>query len=150
MFESTLEIVWLASLLVHDEYGNRDGSTRMKPLDAPWALTRDGLFDALGTRASGLTETEAASRLLKDGPNSIGGDKNNATWQALVTQLRNPLGWLLVFASVVSAIAGEWTDAIIAVSILLLSAVTGETFPAENRQEHRVGSPLGATPQPAP
>ncbi len=93
--------------------------------DPWWSRTSEALLAELGSTPQGLTSAEAARRLRERGPNATEAPRRGPTAEAIVSQARNPLAWLLLFAAVVSAAVGEWRDAVVVVAILLLGSVLG-------------------------
>ena len=80
-------------------------------LDRAAHAERDEVVKLLDTRESGLTETEAAERLEKYGPNEVGQEKQHGWVWRLGLALRNPLVILLgVLAILTFATAGEASD----------------------------------------
>ncbi len=75
--------------------------------------------------AGGLTSPEAATRLLADGPNTLTRKAGTPWWRLLLAQFNSPLIWLLVAASIVSAVLREAVDAIAIITIVVLNAVVG-------------------------
>ena len=55
--------------------------------------------------AVGLTATEAAARLARDGPNELRGVPPVSVWHRLLSQFQDPLIYLLLVAVVVSTVA---------------------------------------------
>lgn len=92
---------------------------------AYWAAPVGRLFDELRSRPAGLTSPEASERLREAGPNVIERRSRGPTAEALLSQARNPLAWLLLFAALVSSTIGEWADATVVASILLLGSAIG-------------------------
>ncbi len=64
-------------------------------------------------------------RLKEHGLNSIAGTGQQGTVGLMLSQFKSPLVLILVFAAVVSAIAGEWPDALIVIGIVLGSTMLG-------------------------
>jgi len=89
-----------------------------------WATPLHALLTKLGTTKAGLSEAEAAARLQTYGHNRLTSGHESPIRQAVGSQLRNPLSWLLVFAAAVGASVGEITDAAILLSILMLGSLT--------------------------
>ena len=104
----------------------------MAKLEHAWAQTREALLAALASRDEGLTGVEAAARRRADGPNSLEITRRRPWLDALLEQLRNPMSWLLVFAAVVSSLAGELTDAVVIVAVIVLSGIL------DALQQHRI------------
>jgi Mg2+-importing ATPase len=90
-----------------------------------WARPVAEVLAALHTSERGLSSREAAERLERFGRNAIGRDRGGAPWPILLTQFRNPLVLILVFAAVVSLWAREWADASIVLAVILGSAFLG-------------------------
>lgn len=75
--------------------------------------------------ASGLTATEAAARLERDGPNAIVAEAPPSIWQVALAQLREPMNIMLVAVTVVSLVIGEVSTAVIVALLILLNLVLG-------------------------
>jgi P-type Mg2+ transporter len=76
---------------------------------------------ALGTRASGLTEAEAAARLEQYGPNEVAREKRESWLQRLYVAARNPLVILLTILAILSFATGDFR----AGTVMLLMVVLG-------------------------
>ena len=74
---------------------------------------------------SGLTEEEAAHRLLQYGKNSLAEKKKQSLAVKILLQFKNVMVLILVAASVVSAALGEYLDALVILAIILINAVLG-------------------------
>jgi Mg2+-importing ATPase len=91
------------------------------------AASLDAAAVALGwgvSTDSGLSTTEAARRLLRDGPNAISSHRARR-WPVLWHQLRSPLLGLLLVAAVASAFVGERGSAGVIIAIVGLSVGLG-------------------------
>src|SRR5687768_10916751 len=84
----------------------------------------------------GLTPAEAAGRLAASGPNELRRAGPTARWRMLVRQLRGPMVWLLLGATILSAVLGELTEAVAIAAILVLNALIG--YAQESRAERAV------------
>ena len=92
------------------------------------------VVERLGTRsADGLSEAEAGRRLLQYGPNELVAAGMKSPWRILWEQLTALLVVILIFAAVVSALLGDFKDAIAIGAIVVLNAVLG--FSQEYRAE---------------
>ena len=80
---------------------------------------------------TGLTTSEAASRLAQFGPNVIGGKQRRAIVLEFLYHFRNPLVLILLVAGVFSAMTGDKTSFIIINTIVLAGVVLDFV------QEHR-------------
>jgi Mg2+-importing ATPase len=68
----------------------------------------------------GLTSEEAKSRLLEVGPNEPAPVQRTTAFAQLVRIFASPLTAILLFAGLISAAVGEWVNAIIIISMVLL------------------------------
>jgi len=73
----------------------------------------------------GLSSAEAERRLLEHGRNELREQQQLSRWSVLVAQFRSPLLLLLVFAAVIATLTGQWVDAAIVGTIILVSAGFG-------------------------
>ena len=111
------------------------------PFAAPagwWSQAPADLLAALGSRPEGLSAAEAGARLAAVGPNVLGKAPQVAAWRLFLGQLRSPLVLILLFASLVSVVAREWTDAVVIMVIVLGSALV------TMRQEYSAGKAVEA------
>jgi len=88
--------------------------------------------------ATGLTAAEAAIRLRRDGPNSLGGEGRRGPLRVLVSQFASPLVIILIIASVVSVVVGDKVEASVILAIVGMSALLG--FVQEARSEAAVAA----------
>ena len=107
-------------------------------LDGPWSRSDEQLLAALQSSLAGLSGAEARARLMRVGPNALKPHRHGTAWRSLLSQFTSPLVLILVFAAVVSAVVGEWTDAGVVVAIVVASA--GLSFV----QEHSAGRAVEA------
>ncbi len=84
----------------------------------------------------GLSDAEAARRLIAEGANEITRREGTPAWRIFLGQFKGALIWLLLGATLVSAALGELTDAVAIASILLINALVG--FFQEFRSERAV------------
>jgi Mg2+-importing ATPase len=103
---------------------------------AYWSRLAADLLAELHSTPDGLSTTEAQERLQQVGPNVLKPRRHDTALRSFITQFTSPLVLILVFAAVVSAIAGEWTDAGIVVAIVVASAVL--SFAQEYSASHAV------------
>jgi calcium-translocating P-type ATPase len=97
--------------------------------DPVWhALTRPEALAAAGPAAEhGLTASEAAERLARSGPNRLATDPPVTLLTLLVREATNPLILILLVATLVTLLLGEYTDAAVITAVLALNAVIGIT-----------------------
>lgn len=88
-----------------------------------WNLPASELRVELHSSPEGLSTGEARKRLQQTGPNVIKPHRHDTALQSFISQFTSPLVLILIFAAIVSAIAGEWTDATIVVIIVIASAL---------------------------
>ena len=90
-----------------------------------WTHTATELYQQLNTSANGLTETAANQKQLQ-GTDKI---KIKKPWISdlilLLSQYKNPLILLLVFAVILSTVLGEYSESIIILIVLLLTGILG-------------------------
>ena len=94
-----------------------------KAATAPVAAADPAAVPAVDTK--GLTSAEAALRLRKDGPNSVGREGHRGPLAILISQFASPLVLLLLGASAVSAIVGDRVTGGIIMAIVVMSAALG-------------------------
>ncbi len=105
----------------------RGSSTAVSPRGAPESAA-----------TTGLTNAEAAERLLADGPNAIGAGGRRTSLAILGSQVASPLVLILVAASLVSLVVGDEINASIILAIVVMSAALG--FVQEARSESAVAA----------
>jgi Ca2+-transporting ATPase len=94
----------------------------------------------------GLTTEEAEERLKKFGRNELPEGKKESIFQKFISQFKNFLIIILIFASIVSAVFGEYIDASVILAIVILNAILGvvQEQRAENALEKvkKLASPV--------
>ncbi len=90
-----------------------------------WSATTEQLLLDLQSSWNGLSQDNAERRLKQYGPNSIKAASQTSALWLLLSQFKSPLVLILVFAAVISAISGEWPDAVIVLVIILGSTTLG-------------------------
>ncbi len=93
------------------------------PADAYWSRETKTLLDSLQSSAKGLSSGEARTRLSKYGPNALKAQRQTTLLGLFIDQFKSPIVLILLFATVVSALLGDLTDAIIISVIVLGSAI---------------------------
>ncbi|WP_328526520.1 cation-translocating P-type ATPase [Kribbella sp. NBC_00359] len=103
--------------------------TGMTATDAerpPYVLSVDEVVAAAGSDAvSGLTGSEAGSRLSTYGANEIAAEKPPSAWAIAAQQLRDPMNIMLIAVVVVSVLIGELSTGIIVALLILLNVGLG-------------------------
>ena len=103
---------------------------------AYWSRLPADILAELHSAPNGLSMAEAQKRLQQLGPNVLKPRRHDIALRSFIAQFTSPMVLILIFAAVVSAIAGEWTDAAIVVAIVVASAVL--TFSQEYTASHAV------------
>ena len=88
-----------------------------------WSLSGEELLDELESSRKGLTSAEAERRLTRFGRNALNASRRAGAFALLLRQFTSPLVLILLFAVVISMFVGEWTDAIIILTIVIGTAV---------------------------
>jgi Mg2+-importing ATPase len=102
----------------------------------PWSLAPEALFEELRSSETGLDDGAVAARLAEHGENRLRAARRPPFVEALLSQTKSPLLWLLLGAAAVSMAVGERVDAIIVMSIVVLGSVVSIV------QEGRAGNAL--------
>jgi Ca2+-transporting ATPase len=84
----------------------------------------------------GLTPDEAAARLEKYGPNAVTARPGKPAWFRFLLQFHQPLIYILLAATAVTAALAEWVDSGVIFGVVLVNAVVG--FIQENRAEKAI------------
>ena len=109
-------------------------------------LQRKEALELLGSQERGLSEKEAAERLIKYGPNKLVEKKKKPAWFMFLNQFKDVMILILIAAAVVSGLVGEVKDAIVILIIVFLNAVVGfvQEFRAEKALEalKKMSAPL--------
>lgn len=88
-----------------------------------WSSPADKVLTHFQTGREGLASSEAASRLKVFGENMIRAKKKTSQLMLFLNQFKNPIVIILIIATIISAVTGEWIDAIIILLIVLASSV---------------------------
>ena len=92
----------------------------------PWHATSAARVTALlNTRATGLSASDAAARLIHDGPNALAPPPVASMLRLFVRQFDSPLIYLLIAAAAISLGLGHHTDAGFIGVVLLVNAAIG-------------------------
>ena len=94
--------------------------------DRAWSRPADEVVGDLRTSASaGLSLDEAARRLESHGPNSLTVEEGPGAGRRLLSQFHQPLIYILLAATGVTAALQEWVDAAVILAVVVLNAVIG-------------------------
>jgi P-type Mg2+ transporter len=90
-----------------------------------WSADSATLIADLDSTANGLTAAQAATTLARVGQNTLGTSKQTSELRLLARQFLSPIVLILVGATILSGVLGDWTDATIILAIILLSGLLG-------------------------
>lgn len=102
--------------------------------DKKWyAIENEEVFKLLKTSSDGLDNIEARERLASFGPNKLPEKHKINIWKIIVSQLINPLIFILIAAAIASILIGEGEDAIFILLVILINTAIGayQEFNAE-------------------
>ncbi|MBM4441314.1 MAG: HAD-IC family P-type ATPase [Candidatus Rokubacteria bacterium] len=103
----------------------------------PWHVLEIAEVESrLRTGGRGLDRAEIAARLQRCGPNELTEAPPSSRWVLLLLQFRSPLIYILLLATVVTLLLGEYADAVVIGLVLALNAVIG--FTQERKAESSV------------
>jgi Mg2+-importing ATPase len=98
----------------------------MNPSTSPfWSVPVEEILKELGTFSQGLTNTEAEQRLKRFGFNRIKPPKKSDALTLLIGQFKSPIILILIFAAGLSLVLHDSVDALIILSIVLVSGLLG-------------------------
>ena len=101
------------------------GSDQLPP-DMCWhALDGESVLKAVTSQMEGLTQKEAEQRLALYGPNHLRPPKKQSVWRRFLAQFHNILIYILLGASVVTAILGHWVDTSVILGVVAINALIG-------------------------
>ncbi|KKQ75614.1 MAG: Cation transport ATPase, partial [Candidatus Woesebacteria bacterium GW2011_GWB1_38_5] len=90
-----------------------------------WNKVKEEVLQLLSSKENGLSSDEVKARLKIYGENTISkGNKNNAL-NILLSQFKNWLTLILIFAAIVSFARGEHIDSVVILSLVILSSFFG-------------------------
>ncbi|MGI5837867.1 MAG: cation-translocating P-type ATPase [Chloroflexota bacterium] len=88
-------------------------------------LSVDRVLDNLDTTLEGLSPEEAARRLESYGPNEIVVEEQALPIVILLRQVKSPLIYILLAAGLATILLGEYIDALVIFSVVVLNTVVG-------------------------
>lgn len=88
-----------------------------------WRQTPETLLAQLNSQAGGLSSADAAQRLATYGPNTLRARRRETPLLLFLNQFKSPIVLILIFATLLSALLGDWLDALIISLIVLGSAL---------------------------
>ncbi len=93
--------------------------------DDLFAAAPDSVFQLLNTSAAGLTNEQASERLAQFGANRLRPKKRATAFALLLRQFTSPIILILIGAAVLSIFLRDVTDAVIILTIVLVSGLLG-------------------------
>ena len=90
-----------------------------------WEQSRVELFQKLDCRETGLSQEDAALRLLKYGANELHAGKQKSVWQIFLGQFADFLVLILILAAVISACMGDVESMIVILAVITMNAILG-------------------------
>jgi P-type Ca2+ transporter type 2C len=90
-----------------------------------YRIEAEEVFKRLQTTDQGLSQSEAKTRLEKEGPNKLPETKGINPLKMLLHQFTSPLIYILLVAAIVTAFLGEYIDTGVIAAILILNAAIG-------------------------
>jgi len=92
-------------------------------LTTPWATPVDELARQLGSGPQGLTTDAAAAALPATQARAVASRARSSVWQLLARQFASPIVLILITATLISGVLGDWLDASIILTIVVLSGL---------------------------
>ncbi len=91
--------------------------------DAYWTRSGAEIAASLGSGPDGLAARAAAERLPDARTHALAQHADTGNWRLLAHQFTSPIILILVGATILSGLLGDWTDAIIILIIVVLSGL---------------------------
>ena len=102
-----------------------------------WRMPAADALKAFDAGPDGLTEAEAASRLKEYGKNTIKEQNKNSPVLLFLNQFKSPIILILLAATLISGLTGDWLDALIIFAIVFGSVLLSflQEYSASNALE---------------
>ncbi|BAU15758.1 magnesium-transporting ATPase, E1-E2 family (plasmid) [Leptolyngbya sp. NIES-3755] len=98
----------------------------MNPQNFPfWSLSRDQVLQQTHSTIAGLSRQEAKQRLSEFSASSLKQTHQSSPWMLLLNQFKSPIILILIFAAVLSIFLQDAADAILILTIVLISGLLG-------------------------
>lgn len=88
-------------------------------------LTIPQTLKKLESQETGLSQSDAQKRLSQHGPNELKEPPKDPLWKKFLNQFKDFLIIILIIAVLISAFLGEYVDAIVILTILMINAILG-------------------------
>jgi len=102
------------------------------------ARSAETVLETLGSGSDGLTGDEVERRRAEHGPNRLPAAERPRAWRRLLRQFHNILIYVLLAASLVTALMAHWIDTAVILAVVVANAVIG--FVQEGRAEQAMGA----------
>jgi P-type Ca2+ transporter type 2C len=113
--------------------------TERKNAKSEWFSSEsETVLEKLGSSPGGLSQSEAEKRLSETGPNSLEAKEGVSKTKLLLSQVNNPLIFLLFAAAGISLLTGHAVDAIVILGVIALNTVLG--FIQESRSANALAA----------
>jgi Ca2+-transporting ATPase len=97
-----------------------------QPIKTYYTLSVEEVIDDLGTDAKkGLTEEEAAKRLLQYGKNEVQDKDQKSILRTLLEQFSNPIVWILIIAAGLAFVYQHTLEGIAVLIVILINTLIG-------------------------
>ncbi|MEF3074430.1 magnesium-translocating P-type ATPase [Methylobacter sp. Wu1] len=90
-----------------------------------WTVAAEQHLERLQTTLQGLSHEQAAERLKRYGANRLNGKKKTGSWRLFLSQFKSSIILILLFATGLSFFLHDRIDALIILTIVLISGVLG-------------------------
>ncbi|HLD58873.1 MAG TPA: magnesium-translocating P-type ATPase [archaeon] len=90
-----------------------------------WAMQKEEVFGLLKSAEEGLSAEEAGKRLEENGPNELREANQRHALHILISQFKNSLILVLIFATIIAYALGEQVEAFIIIAIVFISCLLG-------------------------
>ena len=102
-----------------------------------WTMPSEDALSSFSSNPAGLTDAEASVRLKQFGENTIKAQGKTAPIRLFFNQFKNPIMIILVAATIISGLTGDWLDSLIIMVIVLASVVLSfiQEYSADNAIE---------------
>ncbi len=88
-----------------------------------WSMSSIDALSSLKSNPAGLTDAESSVRLKQYGENTIKAQGKTAPFVLFLNQFKNPIMIILIIATVISGLTGDWLDSLIIMAIVIASVV---------------------------
>ncbi len=95
------------------------------PPAEPHALEAEEILRILRSSPSGLSREEAERRLGQYGPNSLTPPRREGALLRLLRQIHQPLIYILLISSAITAALGEWVDTSVILGVVVVNTLIG-------------------------